>query len=113
MFDIHVEELDTIVIIHMAGNLYAEEIFRIKNIWRGILTLKPKTIAINCSELDYIDSTAIANLINFSNEARERDINLILYNLKSTMYELLNKVKLDRFFNILTKEDFEFDYLKK
>jgi anti-anti-sigma factor len=113
MFDIHIEEIKKAVIIHLAGSFYSEEIFDVKTIWKRILGSRPGTIAINFSELDYIDSSAIANLINFSNEAREKDTPLIFYALRPAMIDLFKKAKLDRFFKILTKEDFEFAISKK
>ncbi|MCX8123858.1 MAG: STAS domain-containing protein, partial [Spirochaetes bacterium] len=79
--------------------------------WNDALSRNPKVIGINCKNLKFIDSSALGTLVKFMNSATNRKITLSLFNVPPSIITIFKTSRLDRFFTINTKEDFENKYL--
>lgn len=65
-----------------------------------IIDKKIINIVINCSSLDYIDSTGLGALIAILKRVKEKNLNLKIINLKPNIYKLFDITGLDKIFNI-------------
>jgi anti-anti-sigma factor len=112
MVQFKVEKIGNIVILHVKGILYMENIRSAESVWTEQIAQNPEVIAINCKHLNQIDSTAIGTLVKFFNSAMTRDIRLIFFDLNSSIQRLFETAKLHRFFSVTTKKKFENNFLK-
>jgi len=69
-----------------------------------------KVIAINCKELEYIDSSAIGTLVKFLNNATSKGIKLQFFDLNPSIQNIFKTARLDNFFTITTRENLEKDF---
>lgn len=111
MLRLEVEHLGNVVIFHVNGTLYLDSINYVESAWVEQLSKKPRVIAIDCKNLDQVDSTAIGTLVKFFNHAMNLEIHLIFLDLNKTIMKLFETAKLNRFFNVTTKQNFENSYL--
>lgn len=110
--ELRVEELEKLSIIHVTGEFYIGNIKKFEEIWNTQVEKKPATIAINCSKLEFIDSSAIGTLVKFLNGAMNHNIKLLFYDLSPAIQNIFKTARLDSFFTIITKSAFEAEYLK-
>ena len=111
MIDISVEELQKIIKIHISGEFYIENIQKVENIWNEQVLKTPEIIAIDCSALMYIDSSAIGTLVKFLNNAMNKNIKLVFYDLSPSIQQIFKTARLNNFFTITTGEMFDREYL--
>ncbi len=111
MIDIRTEELNNVIIIHICGEFYIENIQNVEEVWNRQIMKKPKIIAINCGKLSYIDSSAIGTLVKFLNISMNKKIKLIFYDLSPLARQIFQTARLNNFFTILSKEEFDSLYL--
>ncbi len=112
MIRIEVEEFRGVIILNLQGELLLDTISEVKEVWLKQIEKKPEIIAINCSHVDYIDSTAIGTLVQFFNHAMSRNIRLVFFDLKPKIRELFSTARLHKFFQITSMENFNRDYLQ-
>ena len=111
MFKVNVKEKNQITIIQIIGAFYIDSLSQIEAVWKEQIAKKPETIGIDCTELVQIDSAAIGHMVKYLNSAINNDINMIFYNLNIEIQKLFDKTKLNHFFSIITKDEFEKEYL--
>ncbi len=111
MINLKSAEKDGLIIISISGEFYIENIQKVENEWNEQVMKSPKTIAINCADLLYIDSSAIGTLVKFLNSAMNRNIALVFFDLNPSIQQIFKTARLNNFFSITSKEDFERDYL--
>ncbi|HNR90150.1 MAG TPA: STAS domain-containing protein [Spirochaetota bacterium] len=110
--ELRLEEIDhTLVILHVSGEFYLNDIAEVEEVWRKASGLFPATIAIDCAGLTAIDSSAIGTMVKFFNSASVKKITLVLYGLGDDLRQLFSRAKLDRFFRIMSSADFEEEFL--
>jgi len=111
MIDVKVNEMDEVVILELIGEFDLDSINTVEKKWQVIVEENPEIIGINCKKLQFIDSSAIGTLVKFLNGAMTRDINLVFYDLNKSISAIFKTARLDNFFTITTKEEFENKYL--
>ncbi|OHD63153.1 MAG: hypothetical protein A2176_11440 [Spirochaetes bacterium RBG_13_51_14] len=99
------EKEDTII-IHASGDWNIGNIKEMESVFSVILNKKPSLIALDCSSLIGVDSTAIASLVKILRKSRELNIKLIFYDLSSTIQHTFELMTLNKFFTIMTKQRF-------
>ena len=109
--NIQVEEYNSLIVISIIGEFFVEHIQQVNDVWNEQVAKKPKIIAINCKELNYVDSSAIGALVKFLNNAQEKRIKLLFYDLSTTIKQIFDTAGLDTFFTIITRSEFESKYL--
>lgn len=99
---------DDVLIIKLNNILFMHNILQLESIWKNAFETKTvKIIAVDCSKLELIDSTAIGTLVKLLNETIKHNIKLIMFNMKSTIENLFETAKLTDFFIIMTKQQFD------
>ena len=82
--DIKLEELANVTIINVKGEFHVGNVGKFEEVWHAQVEKKPKAIAINCKELEYIDSSAIGTLVKFLNNAMSKGCPVRFVIIKST-----------------------------
>jgi anti-anti-sigma factor len=111
MIDIQIEHFGDAIIIHLAGTFNIDYLGRVEGIWMKQMGKSPRMIAINCLKLDSLDSSAIGFIVKFFNDAMSRGIMLVFYDLNPLLQKLFSTARLDRYFAITTRSDFENRYV--
>lgn len=111
MINLNIEQIGNIIIIHLAGSFNIENLSRVESVWMEQINRNPRIIALDCGELEGLDSSAIGTIVKFFNYAMNRDIQLMFYDLKPIMQKLFSTARLTRYFNIITKKEFETLYM--
>ncbi len=109
--NIQVEEYKSLIVISIIGEFFVEHIQQVNDVWSEQVAKKPKIIAINCKELNYVDSSAIGALVKFLNSAQEEKIKLLFYDLSTSIKQIFDTAGLDTFFTIISRSEFESKYL--
>lgn len=110
---ITVEDHGKVVIINIDGEFYIDSIESAEQIWNQQLARYPKVMAINCKNIKYIDSSAIGILVKFLNGAMKQKTEMVFYDLNESILGVFKTAKLNNFFKIMSKTQFEMDYLEK
>jgi anti-anti-sigma factor len=112
MVEIDVEEHGDVIIISIDGEFYLESIEYAEKVWNEQAAKSPRVIGINCKDIRFIDSSAIGILVKFLNNSMKLKIELIFYDLSETILGVFKTAKLGNFFKIMTKAQFEVEFLK-
>ena len=110
---IRVEHRGNITIMHLDGKLFLENLKVVLDEWDGIIARDPKVIAVDCSKLISIDSSSIGTLVRFFNEAMSKNIELVFYDINSSIKKLFFTIHLEKFFLVMTGKKFEAEYLNR
>ena len=111
MIDINVDDYGEVIVLSIKGEFYIESIQYAESVWQQQLDKNPKVIGINCQGIKFIDSSAIGILVKFLNTAMFRSINLVFFDLSSTIINVFKTARLGNFFTIMEKEEFQQKYL--
>ncbi len=111
MIDVKVNQVKDVVIIDLIGEFDLDSINRVEEQWQQVIEKQPKVIGINCQKLQFIDSSAIGTLVKFLNSAMSKGIELVFYDLNKQISDIFKTARLDNFFTVTTKEEFEKKYL--
>lgn len=109
---ISTEKAGRIVIFHVQGEFDFKDVPAVEEFWQTHIAENPEITAINCRQLTHIDSSAIGSLIKLNNTTRDRHISLVFYNVAKSIMDLLKISRLDRYFTIMSGEQFESEYLR-
>jgi len=109
--DITLEELNNITIINIKGEFQIGNVEKFVEIWDDQMKKKPKAIAINCKDLEYIDSSALGTLVKFLNSSRSKGIKLQFFDLNPSIQNIFKTTRLDNFFTFTTRKKLEKDFL--
>ncbi|WCL48386.1 STAS domain-containing protein [Leptospira sp. GIMC2001] len=109
--ELKLSQLGNIKIIEISGKYDIESTEEFENIFNKQLESKPKYIAVDMSKLDYIDSSGIGSLIKCLNSLKSKNGKLLLIGMKPMIQNVFKLAKLDMFFEILSKPDFEAKYM--
>ena len=110
MININIEEREVVIILHVFGNLSMDTADTVEISWRDQLAKKPEAIALNFNGLEFIDSIGISCLIRLTKNAVLKNVELIFYDLSEPIETLFKTARINKYFNIMTKEDFESYY---
>lgn len=111
MLSVSVNQLQDVVVIDLAGEFDIDVIRNVEKAWNEALEKNPNVIGFNCKELTFIDSSALGTLVKFMNSATNRKITLTLFNVSPSVITIFKTSRLDKFFSINSKEDFEKKFL--
>jgi anti-anti-sigma factor len=106
MDNISYEEKGSKIIIAARGEWNLGNIKDMERTFTEILEKKPSLIAINCSELMGVDSTAIASLVKILRKTKEINIKLIFFDLSPHIHHTFELMTLNKFFTIMTRDRF-------
>ena len=101
-----------ITVIVLSGSLTLASIKQHEEKWEQELNKLPKNLAFDFFHVTFIDSTAIGTLVKLFNEAQSRKVKIILFNINPLVQEMFDSIKLEKFFTILSKKDFDALYDK-
>lgn len=110
MLSFIIEDRKNATIVHINGELFHEKLAELERVWDEQVKKPVSTIAIDCQELNYIDSPTIGTLVKFFNDAMSKGKKLIFYGLNPSIQSLFDSARLERFFLITTKEKFDTEY---
>ena len=105
MMKIQSKIADSVLVISLSGKFNIEEVAKFEEAVSMDLTKKLKAIAINFSEIEYIDSSALGSLIKLMNKAKNINIDFILYDMTQPIFSIFRLAYLDKFFSITTSSD--------
>jgi anti-anti-sigma factor len=108
---ITVEEKDDLIIIYFFGELASANFYDIEAEIQEVFNKNPGILALNFNGLDIIDSTGISFLIKIRKEVTNNNIKLVIYSIPERVLELFNIAGIDRFFTLMSVEEFEDEYL--
>lgn len=103
---VEVDTFESIAVLNVSGRFFTDSIDYVNDIWTSVLEKNPRIIAINCSNLSCIDSSAVGTLVRFLNYAMEQDIKLIFLELNKEISRLFETAKLNNFFTITSASQF-------
>ena len=112
MINVTIEDRPGIVVISITGEFSLANIKKVEDVWQAQIGKSPGIIAINCRGLEYIDSSAIGTLVKFLNNAMNKKIKLVFYDLQPSISHIFKAARLNNFFTITTKERFEKEYIR-
>ncbi len=111
MIDISTREYGNVIVMSIDGEFYLESVGYAEEVWKSLVEKKPSVIAIDCSSIKYIDSSAIGIMVKFLNASMTHKIKLIYFDLSETVVSVFRTAKLDVFFTTMTRLEFESEYL--
>jgi len=103
-FDISIS--DNLKVIQLQNHFYMDSVPKIEKDWVNLISQSPEIIAFDCSNLQFIDSSAIGTLVKFFNKAMQQNIKLFFLDVSSPIQDLFKKTKLDNFFYLEKKDSF-------
>ena len=110
MMKIHSTLEDSVLVITLSGKFNIEEVAKFEEAISVDLAKKLKTIAINFSEVEYIDSSALGSLIKLMNKAKNISIDFILFDMTQPILSIFRLAYLDKFFSIMTADELKIKY---
>lgn len=110
MLDIRMNQLGDIIIIDLQGEFDIDVIRKVEQAWNNAVSKNPKVIGFNFKDLMFIDSSAIGTVVKFVNSAANKNIALALIDVGPAIAGIFKTSRLEKFFNVCTKEDFERKY---
>ena len=110
MMKIQSNVTDSVLVINLSGKFNIEEVAKFEEAISVDLTKKLKAIAINFSEVEYIDSSALGSLIKLMNKAKNISIDFILFDMTQPILSIFRLAYLDKFFSIMTSDDLRVKY---
>ena len=109
--EMFIEEKGNIIIVHLSGTLSYDSIKKFDDLVEEQVRKKPEMIALNCIDLDHVDSYGIHHLFKFWKSASNDDIKLIAYDVSPSVMEIMKVTNLNTLMEVLTGKDFIMDYL--
>ncbi len=101
---------ESVAVVRLKGKFTIEDINFFKENTGPLANEPVTTILVSFTDLDYIDSSGIGSLILLMNTAKNKGINLIVYNLQEEIKNVFKISYLDKFFIITTSEDLKKHY---
>lgn len=106
-----VDERDGVVILNIVSFITIQNIHLLEALWNKQLEKEPDVLAINFAGIDRVDSIGLSHLVKLSRNSIIKEVDLIFYDINPSIMDLLKVARLDQFFNILSKSEFETKYL--
>ncbi len=108
--NIKVEHSGEMIIIHLSGSLNIDNLFDVEKAMLGEVEAGARLMAVYCKNLGSLDSSAIGFFVKFFKYTTERGILLVICDLNPLLLRLFATARLDRYFKIMTRADFEVRY---
>ena len=94
-----------VFIIKAIGRFNIEEVLNFEKKVNKYMFKKIKTIALDLSELKYIDSSGIGSLIKTMNISYSHNIDLVIIDISSDILNIFKLAFLDKFFTITSLKE--------
>ncbi|MCB0191896.1 MAG: STAS domain-containing protein [Anaerolineae bacterium] len=94
-----------ITILEISGRIDAYEVKPVKEWLTEITKISDPNILVNLSNVNFIDSTGLAALVQGMKHCRQRGGNLRLYGLQQPVQTIFELTRLDMAFEIFVQED--------
>ncbi len=107
MVSIEIDDRGSTKIIRIKGEFFLGYVRQVEDTWNRLLDMAPEIIAIDCHEMTFIDSSAIGTFVKFLHHSLSKNVKLIFFDLNESIARIFNKAKLNKIFNILTRDEFE------
>ncbi len=105
--DIHIKRVaPQVALIRLNGKFNIEYVANFEEAVMGEIDGDASTIALDMSELRYIDSSGIGSLIKAMNIAKNKSIDFTLLDIHPDVMAIFKIAFLDKFFNIQSRQDF-------
>jgi HptB-dependent secretion and biofilm anti anti-sigma factor len=112
MMKIDVTNENSVLVLGLSGKFNIEEVTKFEET-APLETLKSlKAVAIDFSEVEYIDSSALGSLIKMMNKAKNLGVEFNLYNMPQPILSIFKLAYLDKFFMITNDADLKAKYPK-
>ena len=106
MSSVGIEDKGEMIIAHLNGDLYIENMKEVEQILNEQISKHPKVMAMDCKNLAYIDSSAIAALVRLVRNGMKKNIELVFFDLNSSILQIFETVNLDKFFSLMARDKF-------
>jgi anti-sigma B factor antagonist len=93
---------NSVLIVKVAGKFNIEEVARFEDSIAVDFTKGITAVAVDFTEVEYIDSSALGSLIKLMNKAKNIGVDFILYNMSQPIMSIFRLAYLDKFFTITT-----------
>ena len=103
-FSANLRQEDRMMVIDLAGSINAQADEGFNQAYREAASMNYETIALNFSEVDYINSTGIALIVELLAQARKSHKHLIVYGLSDHYLEVFQITRLSDFMDIYQDE---------
>ncbi len=110
MVEVQVDKKSNVTVFAIDGEFYIESVEYAEKIWNEIVADKPEKIAIDCSKIKYIDSSAIGMLVKFRNVSIKNDIELLFFDISEPVEAIFKTAHLDQFFTTLSLDEFNLKF---
>ena len=110
MADFMFQQYGNVFVITLIGSLNINNTSEAKSFFLDNASKNPTAIALNCKDLSRIDSSGLGLFLNFAKIAKEKGFELIICEPNNHVMNLFDISKLDKYFTIMTWEDFKAQY---
>ncbi|PKL17848.1 MAG: hypothetical protein CVV49_08695 [Spirochaetae bacterium HGW-Spirochaetae-5] len=110
---INVEEKNNAVIIYLSGEITMITVNGIDNVCRQYLNSDIEVLAFDMRNVEFIDSFGISRVIKQSKMFSSQGVEFVLVNLNDNIKQIFKIATFDKLFNIMTKEEFNSQFLIK
>lgn len=100
MFDLNLIDKDDHYLIELIGDLDIYNNKKFKEKLADIYEELDKDIVVDCSNLEYIDSTGLGSFISLLKLTKDEDKSIRVDNLKKNIKKVFKITELDKLFNI-------------
>lgn len=98
------------LVIELTGKLEIGQAQNFETSFAEMAKGHPGIVALDLSKVEYIDSSGIGSLVKSLTVTRNLGGDLVLFGLNATIQQVFTLAKLNTFFRILTREEFNFKY---
>jgi anti-anti-sigma factor len=104
--NLKIEKKANVYIILLGGKFTLIDTEEFENKFVEVIDAKPIAIGIDCSGLEFIDSSGIGAFIKCLNHAKRTSTGLHLISVNKNILNVLKLAKLDLFFSIIEYDEF-------
>ncbi|MBP7736080.1 MAG: STAS domain-containing protein [Spirochaetes bacterium] len=114
MIDIITERYGPVIVMQFRGTLTREVLKIVEEAWSDEIDTspEPEVIALDFKAVTQIDSICINHIFKMARIAENKHVTLIIYDVFESLKKIFEVIKLDKVIPILTKQQFESQYLK-
>ncbi|OHD68872.1 MAG: hypothetical protein A2W19_15350 [Spirochaetes bacterium RBG_16_49_21] len=109
---IDVKDFGNTKVIKIRGEFFLQFVRTVEESWNKAVADGAEVVGIDCKDLKFLDSSAIGTLVKILNYANTHKITLVFFDLNDSITRIFNKAKLNKIFTILSREEFETQYLQ-
>lgn len=112
MLDINIETIGDVVIMHFKGTLTRDVLKDLEDAWEDEALRSPGMIALDFKNITQIDSICINHLFKMVRMSKDKNFDLVIYDVFESLKKIFEVIKLDRIVTIMSRQQFESSYLK-